>query len=90
MDGGKSMKRLTQELCSIPEVAELLASVENGLCPAAMTGLGQVHRAQICAAARHKTQRPILALCSDEGEAARMASDLQNLTGEVPVVLPGR
>ena len=84
------MKRLIQELRTIPEVAELLGCAENGGCPAAMTGLGPVHRAQICAVLHEGTKQPLLALCSDESEAKRMAEDLANLTGETPVVLPGR
>ena len=43
------MKRLIEEIRNIPEVAELLTCTEQGGCPAAMTGLGQVHRAHICA-----------------------------------------
>ena len=84
------MKRLIGELCTIPEIEELLKCVENGACPAAMTGLGPVHRAQICAAVLEKTTRPLLALCSDDGEAVRMAADLTHLTGSAPVVLTGR
>ena len=31
-----------------------------------------------------------MAVCADEGEARRMAADLQAFTGEEAVVLPGR
>ena len=84
------MKRLIEELCTIPEVAELLACAENGGCPAAMTGPGGVHRAQLCAAVAAKTGRPLLVLCSDDGEAARMAADLSGMMGDTCDVLPAR
>ena len=84
------MNRLIGELCTIPEIEELLNCIEHGGCPAAMTGLGPAHRAQVCAAVLEQSGRPLLALCSDDGEAARMAADLEHLTGIVPVLLAGR
>ncbi len=68
----------------------MLNCIEHGGCPAAMTGLGPAHRAQVCAAVLGQSGRPLLALCSDDGEAARMAADLEHLTGIVPVLLAGR
>ena len=41
------MEKLIEALQEIPEAAELLHCAENGGCPAAMTGLGPVHRAHV-------------------------------------------
>ena len=84
------MKRLVEELQKIPEAAELLHCVGNGGCPAAMTGVGPVHRAHLCAALLEETGAPELLLCSDEGEARRMAADMAAFTGISPVLLPPR
>ena len=84
------MRRLIQAIREIPEVAELLECAKSGGCPAAMTGLGTVHRAHICAALLQHTERPMLVLCSDDAEAKRMAADLENFTGKRPVLLPQR
>ena len=84
------MRRLTEAFQQIPEAAELLRCVNNGGCPAAMTGLGPVHRAHACAALQLATDRPVLAVCSDEGEARRMAADLQSFSSCAPVLLPPR
>ena len=44
------MEQLLQTLLRIPEAGALAAAVEGGRCPAAVTGLAPVHRAQIAAA----------------------------------------
>ena len=44
------MKQLLNTLLGIPEVKSLVEAVERGECPAAVTGLGSVHRAQVGAA----------------------------------------
>ncbi len=84
------MRRLIEEIRQIPEVAELLGCAEQGGCPAAMTGLGQVHRAHICAALMEESHRPMLVVCSDDAEVKRIASDLKNFTGFDPVLLAQR
>ena len=66
------MEKLIEALQEIPEAAELLHCAENGGCPAAMTGLGPVHRAHVCAALLAQEKRPLLVVCSDEGEARRI------------------
>ena len=50
------MESLLQSLLRIPEVEALASAVESGDCPAAVTGLGGVHRAQAAAAAAHRTE----------------------------------
>ena len=84
------MENLLRELLALPQLRELSEAVERGDCPAQMTGLSPVHRAQMAAALRQTTSRPLLMLCADEKEAARQAADLHLLTGEDVVMLPRR
>ncbi len=79
------MEQLLQTLLEIPEAGALAAAVENGACPAAITGLAPVHRAQIAAALSNDAGRPLVMVCSDEGEAGRLAGDLEILTKQTPV-----
>ena len=81
------MKLLTQVLKHVPEFQQLLAAIDNGQCPAAVSGLSAVHRAHFAAAIRGLTQRPVVMICADESESERMAKDLAFLTGaQVPVL----
>ena len=75
------MESLLQSLLRIPEVEALASAVESGDCPAAVTGLGGVHRAQAAAAAAHRTGRPLVMVCTDESEAGRLSADLEVLLG---------
>ena len=75
------MERLLQTLLQIPETGSFISAIESGDCPAAITGLGSVHRAQIAAAAALRTGRPLVMICSDEGEAGKLAGDLEILLG---------
>jgi transcription-repair coupling factor (superfamily II helicase) len=84
------VENLLRELMALPQLRELIAAVENGGCPALLTGLGSVHRAQIAAAAAGATGRPLLMICADERECARQAADLHLLTGRDVTVLPRR
>ena len=85
------MKQLLQALMRIPEAEALAAAVETGGCPAAVTGLGGVHRTQIAGAIAQRTGRPLVMVCSDEGEAGRLAGDLEILLGEgeAPAAISG-
>ena len=84
------MKLLTQVLKHVPEFQQLLAAIDNGQCPAAVSGLSAVHRAHFAAAIRGLTQRPVVMICADESESERMAKDLAFLTGEQVPVLSSR
>ena len=84
------MEQLLQTLMGIPEAGALAAAVEGGGCPAAITGLGSVHRAQIAAALAAETGRPLVMVCSDEGEAGRLAGDLETLLSHTPLKLFAR
>ena len=75
------MELLLKKLLEIPEAASLAEAVEKGGCPAAVTGLSSVHKAQIAAALARGTGRPLVMVCTDEAEAGRLAGDLETLLG---------
>ena len=84
------MDAFLKTLQTLPEASELIARVENGGCPAVLTGTAPVQRACIGAAVAAGTGRPAVFLCADEREARQLAGDLQNLTGQEPVMLLAR
>ena len=84
------MKLLTQILGKVPEFKQLLAAMDNGQCPAAVSGLSAVHRAHFAAALHLRTQRPVVMICADESESERMAKDLSVLTEHPVPVLSAR
>ncbi len=84
------MEQFLQKLHTIPEVAELVRRVEEGGCPAAVTGLQPVQRACVSAAVARAAGRPAVFICGDEREAQTLAGDLRTLLGEEPVVLLSR
>ena len=84
------MDAFLKTLQTLPEVAELVSRVENGGCPAVLTGTQPVQRACIGAAVAAGAGRPMVFLCADEREARQLAGDLQSLTGETPVTLLAR
>ena len=81
------MEQLLRTLLQIPEAAEAADALEEGRYPVAITGLAAIHRAQLAAALAWKERKIPVVLCSDEGEAARMAADLHALTGMEPLTL---
>ena len=84
------MDAFLKTLQTLPEVAELISRVENGGCPAVLTGTQPVQRACVGAAVAAGAGRPMVFLCADEREARQLAGDLQSLTGETPVTLLAR
>ena len=81
------MTLLNQILTKVPEFEQLLAAMDNGQCPAAVSGLSAVHRAHFAAAIHQRTGQSVVVVCADEGESERMAKDLSSLTGvQVPVL----
>ena len=84
------MEQFLKKLNTLPEVAELVRRVEEGGCPAEVSGLQPVHRAEISAAVAWAVNRPAVAVCGDEREAQTLAADLRALTGKTPVVLLAR
>ena len=84
------MEHFLQKLNTIPEVAELVRRVEDGGCPAAVSGLQIVQRACVGAAIARATDRPAVFVCGDEREVRQLTGDLRTLTGQEPVVLLSR
>ena len=75
------MELLLKKLLEIPEANSLATAVEGNGCPAAVTGLASVHKAQMAAALALRTGKPLVMVCTDEGEANRLAGDLETLLG---------
>ena len=84
------MELLRSVLKNLPEFQELLAALEGGKSPAAVSGLAAVHRAHFAAALGEASGRPLVVVCADEGEAERMARDLAALSGEAVRTLSAR
>ncbi|MCD8004493.1 MAG: transcription-repair coupling factor, partial [Oscillospiraceae bacterium] len=84
------MKLLTTLPDAVPEFHSLLAAIDSGGCPAAVTGLSPIHRANFAAALRRETGRPVVLVCADEAEARRMAADMEAFTGEKALLLTAR
>lgn len=84
------MRALTEWLISEIGFDQLISAVENGLCPAVVSGLDGIHRAHAAAVLRKGTNRPLVVICSDEAEQRRLAGDLEALTGEKAALLTSR
>ena len=83
------MNALLKELLQMPEARALLDSTLRRDKPM-VTGVSPVHRAMLAAAMLQETGRPMLLLCSDETEAARLCGDLYALTGRDVTLLRRR
>ena len=70
------MNGLLEKLLTLPELRELAAEVHKTRCCAAVTGLSPVHRAMVAAALAEETKRPLLLLCADEKECARLGVEI--------------
>lgn len=82
-----NMTMLTAAISRLNEYQELIAAIEGGKCPVALSGAAAVHRAHIAAGIHLTTKRPVVMVCADEGEGQRMAQDLSAfLETEVPVL----
>ena len=59
------MEKLLTCLNQIPEFEALLAAMEGGRCPAAVSGLSAVHRAFFAAGILTRTGRSVVMVCAD-------------------------
>ncbi len=84
------MEQFLKKLNELPEVRELVRRVEEGGCPAEISGLAPVHRAIIGAAVAYAAKRPAVFVCGDEREARTLSGDLHALCGTEPVLLLAR
>ncbi len=87
---GVSMKQLLSYLKEIPQFGQLVAAMESGRCPAAVSGLSAVHRAYFAAGLVELQGRSVVLVCADEHEALRLGEDVKALTGREARLLPSR
>ena len=81
------MKLLINEIFKNKEAAALPSLVESGGLPALVSGLSAVHRANLAAALRYETGRPIFVICPDDTAAENFSADLTAMLGESCVTL---
>ncbi len=84
------MYELTNSILELEEYKKLSKSLHTGKIPVLACGLSAVHKAQLAAALRSETGRPVFFLTDDEAAANRFAADLAAFSGldEVLVVPP--
>ena len=84
------MKLLTATLNRLPEVQQLLAALEGGRSPVALSGTAAIHRAHAAAGIGLAARRPVVVVCADESDAEKLARDLAAFAGTAVPVLPPR
>ncbi len=76
------MKLLVNQIFENREAAALPCLLESGGLPALVSGLSAVHRANLAAALRLRSGRPLFVLCPDDTAAESCARDLAAMLGE--------
>ena len=76
------MKLLVQQILKNKEAAALPGMLESGGLPALVSGLSAVHRANLAAALRLESGRPIFVICPDDTAAENFARDLHSMLDE--------
>ena len=84
------MQELTLSITKLAAYGELYQGLRDGASPAMAVGLAPVHRAQLAAALRLETGRPVLLLTADDTAAQRLAADLTGFLERPVPVLPSR
>lgn len=84
------MKTISLSIFENKNLASLPSCVEGGALPALVSGLGSIHRANLAAALRQKTGRPLFVIAPDDTAADLFAADLKNFLEEEVVVITGR
>ena len=84
------MRSLLNTLRRLPEFEDLLLRIDAGRCPVAASGLSPVHRAFVAAGIALRTERPVVLLCADEVDAARLSKDVSALLEQPVMQLPAR
>lgn len=84
------MQDITLSISNLKEYKELYSAVRKNLSPALAVGLPPAAKAQLAAALRLETSRPVCLLTDEDNAALRLAGDLEAFC-ELPVVhLPAR
>ena len=81
------MNILFDQILHHREAAALPSLPESGGLPALISGLSAVHRANLAAALRARTSRPLVVICPDDTAAENFARDLSAMLGEEAVTL---
>ena len=81
------MNILFDQILHHREAAALPSLSESGGLPALISGLSAVHRANLAAALRSRTGRPLVVICPDDTAAETFARDLSSMLGEEAVTL---
>ena len=84
------MRSLLNTLRRLPEFEDLLLRIDAGRCPVAASGLSPVHRAFVAAGIALRAERPVVLLCADEVDAARLSKDVSALREQPVMQLPAR
>lgn len=84
------MQNITLSISELAEYKQLYRGLQTGQLPALAVGLPPAAKAQLIAALRLETSRPVLVLTDEDNAALRLASDLETFS-ELPVLhLPAR
>ena len=81
------MEILINQILENREAAALPSLLESGGLPALISGLSAVHRANLAAALRIKSGRPIFVISPDDTSAENFANDLRSMLREDVTVL---
>ena len=73
------MDILFDQILNHKEAAALPSLMERGGLPALVSGLSAVHRANLAAALKNKTDRPMFVIAPDDTAAENMANDLRSM-----------
>ena len=84
------MRSLLNTLRRLPEFEDLLLRIDAGRCPVAASGLSPVHRAFVAAGIALRAERPVVLLCADEVDTARLSKDVSALLEQPVMQLPAR
>ena len=84
------MKLLLDILKEAPDYLRLEAALEGGRSPVEVSGLSPVHRAHFAAGLLSRLKAPVVLVCADEAECARLAADVEALTGTPAAMLCAR
>ena len=77
-----TLNTLIRQIFNNKEAAALPGLLESGGLPALVSGLSAVHRANLAAALRLETGRPIFIICPDDTAAESFARDMRSMLGE--------
>ena len=84
------MKTISLSIFENKNLSSLPSSVEGGLLPALVSGLGPIHRANLAAALRQKTDLPVFVVVPDDTAAEIFSADLKSFLQEDVMIIGSR